>query len=120
MLLWLREGRLLWSFAYLAVRNLFALVWLLARPRRAKELEILVLRHELAMLHRQGRQPRLTRADRALLAALSGSLPRVAWAGFPVKPERRSCAGTASWSRAAGPIRTGLPAGRHLRPRCAR
>jgi putative transposase len=78
---------LLWSFAYLAVRNLFALVWLLARPRRTKEHEILVLRHELAMLHRQGRQPKLTRADRALLAALSGSLPRVAWAGFPVKPE---------------------------------
>lgn len=33
---------LLWSFVYLAVRNLFALVWLLARPRRSKELEILV------------------------------------------------------------------------------
>jgi transposase InsO family protein len=78
---------LLWSFAYLAVRNLFALVWLLARPRRAKELEILVLRHELAMLRRQARQPKLTRADRALLGALSRSLPRAAWAGFPVKPE---------------------------------
>jgi hypothetical protein len=69
---------LLWSFAYLAVRNLFALVWLLARPRRSKELE---------MLRRQARQPQLTRADRALLAALSRSLPRVAWAGFPVKPQ---------------------------------
>jgi transposase InsO family protein len=78
---------LLSSFAYLAVRNLFALIWLLARPRRSKELEILVLRHELAMLRRQTRRPKLTRADRALLAALSGSLPRVAWAGFPVKPE---------------------------------
>jgi hypothetical protein len=77
---------LLWSFAYLAVRNLFTLVWLLAQPRRSKELEILVLRHELAMLRRQTRQPKLTRADRALLAALSRSLPRVAWAGFPVKP----------------------------------
>jgi putative transposase len=78
---------LLWSFAYLVVRNLFALVWLLGRPRRSKELEILVLRHELAMLRRRARQPKLTRADRALLAALSRSLPRVAWAGFPVKPE---------------------------------
>jgi putative transposase len=78
---------LLWSFAYLAVRNLFALVWLLARPRRSKELEILVLRHELAMLRRQARQPKLTGADGALLAALSRALPRVAWAGFPVKPE---------------------------------
>jgi hypothetical protein len=55
---------LLWSLAYLAVRNLFALVWLLARPRRSKELEILVLRHELAVLRRQTGQPKLTRADR--------------------------------------------------------
>jgi len=78
---------LLWSFAYLAVRNVLALVWLLARPRRSKELEILVLRHELAMLRRQTRRPRPTQADRAFLAALSRSLPRVAWAGFPVKPE---------------------------------
>jgi putative transposase len=78
---------LLWSFAYLSVRNLFALVWLLARPRRSKELEILVLRHELAMLRRQARRPRPTRADRALLAALSRTLPRGAWAGFPVKPD---------------------------------
>jgi len=77
---------LLWSFVYLVVRNLFALVWLLARPRRSKELEILVLRHELAVLRRQAR-PTLTRADRALLAALSRSLPRPPWTGFPVKPE---------------------------------
>ena len=47
----------------------------------------MVLRHELLMLRRQARQPKLTRADRTLLAALSRSLPRVAWAGFPVKPE---------------------------------
>jgi hypothetical protein len=110
---------LLWSFAYLVVRNLFALVWLLARPRRSKELEILVLRHELAMLRRRARQPKLTRADRALLAALSRSLPRVAWAGFPVN--RRPCrAGTVSWSRAAGRTRTGPPVGRHSSRRCER
>jgi transposase InsO family protein len=78
---------LVWSFVYLAVRNVFALVWLLARPRRSKELEILVLRHELSMLRRRARQPRPTRADRALLAALSRSLPRIAWAGFSVNPE---------------------------------
>jgi putative transposase len=62
---------LLWSFMYLVGRNLFGLVWLLARPRRSKELEILVLRHELAILRRQAPPPRLTRADRALFAALS-------------------------------------------------
>src|SRR5207253_2584765 len=55
LLSWSREGCLLWSFVYLVVRNLFALVWLLARPRRSKELEILVLRHVLAVLRRQAR-----------------------------------------------------------------
>ncbi len=78
---------MLWSFVYLVVRNLFALVWLLGRPRRSKEMEILVLRHELAILRRQAARPKLTRADRALLASLSRSLSRPAWAVFPVKPE---------------------------------
>jgi putative transposase len=78
---------LLWSFVYLVVRNLFALVWLLGRPRRSKELEILVLRHELAVLRRQTSRPKLTPADRTLLAALSRSLARPAWPVFPIKPE---------------------------------
>ena len=78
---------MLWSFVYLVVRNLFALVWLLGRPRRSKELEILVLRHELAVLRRQTSRPRLTRADRTLLAVLSRSLARPAWAVFAIKPE---------------------------------
>ena len=78
---------MIWSFLYLVVRNLFALVWLLARSRRSKDLEILVLRHELAILRRQAARPKLTRADRALLAALSRSVPRAAWPSFPVKPE---------------------------------
>ena len=62
---------MLWTFVYLVGRNLLALVWLLARPRRSKEFEILLLRHELAVLRRQSARPRLTRADRALFAALS-------------------------------------------------
>ena len=78
---------MLWSFVYLVVRSLFALVWLLGRPRRSKELEILVLRHELAILRRQASRPKLTRADRALLTSLSRSLPGTAWAAFLFKPE---------------------------------
>jgi hypothetical protein len=78
---------LLWSFLYLVVRNLFALVWLLGRSRRSKELEILVLRHEMAILRRQTSRPKLTRADRTLLTVLSRSLARPAWAVFPIKPE---------------------------------
>ena len=66
-------------------------MWLLARPRRSKELEILLLRHELAVLRRQACRPRLTRADRALFAALSRVVPRTAWANVVVKPETLLC-----------------------------
>jgi hypothetical protein len=92
---------LLWTFAYLVVRNLFALVWLLARSRRSKELEVLLLRHELSVLRRQGGRPRLNRADRALFAALSRFMPRAA-RRTSRSSRTRCCAGTASLSRVAG------------------
>jgi hypothetical protein len=76
-----------WSFVYLVVRKLLALVVITGRSERSKELEILVLRHELALLRRQSGRPRLEPADRALLAALSQLLPRRAWPAFSVKPE---------------------------------
>jgi putative transposase len=41
----------------------------------------------LAVLRRQGGRPRLTRADRALFAALSRALPRAAWPNLAVKPD---------------------------------
>jgi putative transposase len=77
---------LLWTFVYLVVLNLFALVWLLARPRRSKEFEIPLVRHELAVLRRHAGRPRLTRADPVLFAALSRAMPRTAWANLAVKP----------------------------------
>jgi transposase len=76
-----------WSFVYLALRRSLELVLLCSRPAEAKEIEILVLRHELAVLRRQHPRPRLQPADRALLAALSRLLPRARWSVFLVRPE---------------------------------
>jgi transposase len=63
-------------FAYWVVRRLFELLILFGRSERAKEVEILVLRHELQVLRRQVGRPRLRSADRVLLAALGRLLPR--------------------------------------------
>jgi putative transposase len=63
------------------------LLVLLARGDTAKDLEILVLRHQLAVLRRQTARPRLKPADRALLAALSRALPRSRWPCFFVAPD---------------------------------
>jgi putative transposase len=56
------------------------------RSEREKEIEILVLRHQLHVLERQVARPQLQPADRALLAAFSRALPRRAWASFLVSP----------------------------------
>ena len=77
---------MLWSLAYVVVRRLFQLMVLCCRSPRSKELEILVLRHELSILRRQAQPPRLRVADRVLLAALSRALPRRAWSAFSVSP----------------------------------
>jgi transposase len=76
----------LWSFVYFALRRVFELAALLARSERSKELEILALRHELAVLRRRHRRAQLKPADRALLAALSQVLPRTSWPIFSVTP----------------------------------
>jgi transposase InsO family protein len=59
---------------------------LLARGDAAKDLELLVLRHQLTVLRRQTPRPRLEPADRALLAAVSRVLPRARWSCFFVTP----------------------------------
>jgi putative transposase len=62
-------------FAYLAVLRLFGWFALLARSDRVKDAEILLLRHQVAILQRQVKTPRLSWADRAVLAALARLLP---------------------------------------------
>jgi putative transposase len=76
-----------WSFVYLALRRAVELILLCFRSAEAKEIEILVLRHELAVLCRQYPRPHLQPTDRALLAALSRLLPRARWSVFLVRPE---------------------------------
>jgi putative transposase len=75
------------KFAYLIVCRSIQLLVLLARGDAAKDLEILVLRHQLAMLRRQAPRPRFEPADRAVLAAISRVLPRARWSCFLVRPE---------------------------------
>ena len=52
----------------------------------AKDVEILVLRHQLSVLRRQVNRPRLTWSDRALMALFSSFVPRGRWSSFLVTP----------------------------------
>jgi len=74
------------SFWYLAFRCVLQLVLLRPRSTEFKELEIVVLRHQLTVLRRQTHRPRLTRTDRVLLAAASRLPPRSRWRSLLVTP----------------------------------
>src|SRR5438128_4397622 len=73
-------------FLYWSLRRLLELLVLCGCSERAKDVEILVLRHEVHVLRRQIARPQLGPADRALLAALSRVLPRACWRSFLVQP----------------------------------
>ncbi|NUP39209.1 MAG: hypothetical protein HOY76_19900 [Streptomyces sp.] len=61
---------------YLTLTNVFALLRLLPMSDTDKSVEILTLRHQLAVLQRQVAKPRLTPTDRIFLAAVLHRLPR--------------------------------------------
>ncbi len=100
------------SFLYLAFR---ALLGALVRSRRGlhlKDIELLVLRHELELLRRQVARPKLRPADRALLAAAACHLPRPARSARLVTPRT-----LLRWHRALVRRKWRQPSGRRGRPK---
>jgi hypothetical protein len=71
---------------YLIFHQVLGLVLLLGRTSATKDIELLVLRHEVAVLRRSNPRPRLEWADRAVFAALVRRLPRALRAHRLVTP----------------------------------
>jgi transposase InsO family protein len=85
------------SLVYVGLYRLLALVLSSIRGATDKDVELIVLRHQVRILERQVRRVRYRPADRAVLAALSRLLPRDRWQAFLVTP-----ATLLRWHREAG------------------
>jgi putative transposase len=75
---------MLFSLLYFLVRRLLGAG---GRPQDEKDIELLVLRHQVKVLQRQVKRPRLNRLDRVFLAAASRAMTRSSWSSFVVRPE---------------------------------
>ena len=71
---------------YLVFLRLLNLLVLLARSSASKDIELLVLGHEVVVLRRANPKPRLDWADRAIFAALVRRLPQILWGHRLVTP----------------------------------
>ena len=105
------------TLAYMIARFALEVAALLVRRDVSKDVELLVLRHENAVLRRQVKQVRYEPADRMWLAALSRLIPRRCWAQvFGVSPDtllrwhRRLAAWRWTYPRQAAPGRPSTPA----------
>ena len=74
-------------FLYRLTHSTFGLLGLARRDAIAKDAEIFVLRHQVAVLRRQVGRPRFTWSDRTLIALLAGLIPRERWTTFLVTPK---------------------------------
>jgi putative transposase len=84
-----QDRTVIFSLLYAIVRQLLALLVLLLRREASTTAELLVLRHENAVLRRNASRVRYEPADRLWFAALSGLLPGSCWSQvFPVTPVR--------------------------------
>jgi hypothetical protein len=83
------------SLVYLLVRQVLQMLTQLARDGGAKDVELLVLRDQVAVLRRQVHRLDLQPADRVVLAALSGCCPEPAGRRSS-SPRRRCLAGIGS------------------------
>ena len=109
---------MLLSLCYLICRRVLQLAILHCHSDDCKALEIIVLRHELAILRRRTRRPAMTTVDRLFLAAASRVLPRATWRSFIVTPatllqwHRRLVAKRWTYARPVGrpPFRTEIRA----------
>src|SRR5215212_6232633 len=71
---------------YQLLRQILQMLTQLARDGGAKDVDLLVLRHEVAVLRRQVHRPQLQPANRVVQAALSRLLPGARWSIFFVTP----------------------------------
>lgn len=75
------------TFLYVIVSRMFRLLFGRPRSDAHKDVEIAVLRHQLAILRRHVKRPKYSATDRAVLATFAQLLPRRLWQSFLVKPE---------------------------------